>query len=157
MKATDNTMGQSLVRNYLHIIFSTKHRAPLIDGNIEARLHEYLGGICRGLECPPVRVGGDVDHVHIVCMLSKKLALTKLMELVKSHSSKWIKEHGNLYQKFYWQDGYSAFSVSESQVDAVVRYVDNQRERHKKVPFRDELISLLKAHGLDYDERYIWE
>jgi putative transposase len=149
-------MGQSLVKNHIHLIFSTKNRMALIDEKIEARLHEYLGGICLGLECQPIQVGGHVDHVHIICMLSQKVALMKLMEIVKSHSSGWIKEQGDEYSKFYWQDGYAAFSVSQSQVDAVAQYIANQRHHHRKMTFQEELLALLKAHGVEYDERYLW-
>lgn len=99
-------MGQSLVKNYIHLVFSTKHRAPLIHSPIEAELHAYLGGICNKLECTVIKVGGYTDHIHILCMLSKKIALMKLLEELKSHSYKWIKTKGTGYENFYWQDGY---------------------------------------------------
>jgi putative transposase len=149
-------MGQSLVKNHIHLIFSTKNRVPLIDEVIEIRLHEYLGGICKNLGCQPIQVGGYVDHVHIMCMLSQKLALMKLMELLKSHSSKWIKEQGDRYRQFYWQDGYAAFSVSRSQVEAVVKYIANQKAHHARIAYQQELLTMLEAHGMDYDPRYIW-
>ncbi len=94
-------MSQSLVKNYVHLIFSTKYRQPLIHAPVEAELHAYLGGICKSLECHPIKVGGYVDHIHILCMLSKKLALMKLLEEVKSHSSKWVKTKGEGYENFY--------------------------------------------------------
>ena len=112
-------MGQSLVKNYVHLIFSTKHRAPLIKPPVEQELHGYLGGICNNLGCHVLKVGGYTDHIHILCMLSKKIALMKLMEELKSHSSKWIKTKGVEYTNFYWQDGYGAFSVKPSEVDRV--------------------------------------
>lgn len=84
-------MGQSLVKNYLHIVFSTKYRQPFIYEPVEQELHAYLGGICKNLECHPIKIGGYIDHIHILCMLSKKIALMKLLEEVKSHSSKWMK------------------------------------------------------------------
>src|SRR3970040_715960 len=105
-------MGQSLSKIYVHLIFSTKHRQPLIVDNIEGKLHAYLGGICRGLECPPIKVGGWLDHVHILCMLSKKISLIKLLQDLKSGSSKWVKTNGRMFGQFYWRDGYGAFSVS---------------------------------------------
>lgn len=80
-------MGQSLVKNYMHIVFSTKHRQPLIHPPYEDELHSYLGGICKNLECQPIKIGGHIDHVHILCMLSKKIALMTLVEKVKSGSS----------------------------------------------------------------------
>jgi len=104
-------MGQSLVKNYLHIVFSTKHREPLIQEPVQDGLYAYLGGICKNMECHPVKIGGFTDHVHILCLLSKKVTLMKLMEELKSHSSSWIKTKESIYRNFYWQDGYGAFSV----------------------------------------------
>ena len=111
-----NIMAQSLVSNYIHITFSTKKRQKLIDNQVEEELYSYLGGICKNLECNPVMVGGHLDHVHILCTLSKKLPLTVLVEKLKANSSKWIKAKGKQYQNFYWQSGYGAFSVNYQQV-----------------------------------------
>lgn len=150
-------MGQSLVQNYIHLVFSTKHRQPLIHPPVEAELHAYLGGICKQLECPPIQVGGYTDHIHLLCMLSKKLALMKLVEEVKSHSSKWIKTKGDNYKNFYWQDGYGAFSVNPAQVDTVTRYIMNQHEHHRAKTFQDEYRVFLSKYGVAYDERYVWD
>ena len=150
-------MGQSLVKNYIHIVFSTKYRQPLIDDIIEAELHAYLGGICKKMECQPIQIGGFYDHVHILCMLSKKIALMKLLEEVKSHSSKWIKTKNDSYRNFYWQDGYGAFSVYPKEVDVVIRYITNQKFHHMKTSFQDEYRKILKEHEMEYDERYVWD
>jgi putative transposase len=150
-------MGQSLVANYLHIVFSTKHRESLIDHEIESELHNYLGGICKNLECQTIKVGGHTDHIHILCMLSKKIALVKLMEELKSHSSKWIKTKSVMYSKFYWQDGYGAFSVNPSEVEIVIDYISNQKEHHTKKTFQDEYRAFLKKYKVEYDERYVWD
>jgi putative transposase len=106
-------MGQSLAKNYIHIVFSTKHRAPLIDPSIENDLYRYMSGICTKLGCEPIIIGGYTDHVHVLCRLSKKVALMKLLEELKGHSSKYMKTKGPEYFNFYWQDGYGAFSVSD--------------------------------------------
>lgn len=150
-------MGQSLAKNYLHIIFSTKHRRPSIDSIIEGRLHDYIGGICRSLECQPIRVGGYDDHIHILCLLSKKISLVTLMKELKSNSSKWIKTQGEQYKDFFWQDGYGAFSVSNKQADSVKNYIMNQREHHSRVNFKDEYRTILDAHEIDYNEKYVWD
>ncbi|MCP4551962.1 MAG: IS200/IS605 family transposase [Bacteroidetes bacterium] len=149
-------MGQSLVKNYMHLVFSTKHRKPLIHPPIEAELHSYLGGICNKLECPVIKVGGYTDHIHILLMLSKKLALMKVMEELKSHSSKWIKTKGSAYENFYWQDGYGAFSVNPTEVDTIIAYINNQHEHHRKKAFQDEYRTFLKKYKVDYDEKYVW-
>ena len=150
-------MGQSLVRMYIHLVFSTKYRLPLIDNEIEQSLHSYLGGICKTLECTPVQIGGYVDHVHVLCVLSKKLTLIKLLEVLKSHSSKWIKTKGEKYKNFYWQDGYGAFSISEEDVANVVRYISHQHEHHHKKSFQEEYRELLRELGIEWDERYVWD
>ncbi|WP_018622351.1 IS200/IS605 family transposase [Spirosoma luteum] len=150
-------MGQSLVQNYIHLVFSTKHRQPFIQPPVEQELHSYLGGICNKLECQPIKVGGYIDHIHILCKLSKKIALMKLVEEVKSHSSKWIMTKGEDYHNFYWQDGYGAFSVNPSQVDTVIAYIINQHEHHSKKSFQDEYRAFLKKYTVEYDERYVWD
>lgn len=150
-------MGQSLVKNYLHIVFSTKHREALIYPPYEEELHAYLGGICKNLECVPIKVGGYTNHVHILCMLSKKIALIKLMEELKSHSSKWMKTKDESLKNFYWQDGYGAFSVNPSEIDTVIEYISNQHEHHRKKTFEDEYRAFLQKYQVEYDERYVWD
>jgi len=150
-------MGQSLVKNYIHIVFSTKHRQPIILPEYEHELHSYLGGICKNLDCQPIKVGGYTDHIHILCMLSKKIALMKLLEEVKSHSSKWMKTKDELLKNFYWQDGYGAFSVNPAEVDIVIAYIANQHEHHRKKTFQDEYRAFLKKYEVEYDERYVWD
>jgi REP element-mobilizing transposase RayT len=150
-------MGQSLVKNYIHIVFSTKHRQSLILPSIETELFSYLGGICNNLECHVLKVGGYKDHIHVLCMLSKKIALMKLVEQLKSNSSKWIKTKGNEFKNFYWQDGYGAFSVRPSEVEIVINYIANQKEHHSKKTFKDEYKAVLKKYEVSYDERYVWD
>ncbi len=150
-------MGQSLVKNYIHIVFSTKYRQPLIKEFIEDELYSYLGDICKRLECQPIKIGGYYDHVHILCMLSKKIALMKLLEEVKSHSSLWIKTKGESLKNFYWQDGYGAFSVRSKEADVVINYIATQKEHHGKTNFQDEYRSILQEHQVEYDERYVWD
>ncbi len=150
-------MPQSLVKNYVHITFSTKNRYPFINERIEDELYNYLGGICRNLECNPVIVGGHKDHIHILSLLSRKIALMSLIEELKTHSSKWIKTKGVDYEKFYWQRGYGGFSVHQSQTDIVKNYIANQREHHRQLSFKEEYILFLKEYDIEFDERYVWD
>jgi REP element-mobilizing transposase RayT len=150
-------MSQSLSKVYVHLTFSTKNRFPFIKDPIKERLWEYIGGICKGLDCNPVQVGGHNDHVHILCLLSKKIAQIYLIEEVKKQSSKWIKTLDADYSKFYWQDGYGIFSVNPSEIDTVVSYIKNQGEHHKKRTFQEELVAFLKKYNVEYDERYLWD
>lgn len=150
-------MGQSLVKNYVHLVFSTKYRQPLIRPPYEEELHSYLGGICKNLECPPIIVGGYTDHVHILCRLSQKIPLMKLLEEVKSHSSKWIKTKHESLHNFYWQNGYGAFSVNPAEVDRVVNYIANQHAHHGRKTFQQEYRSLLRKYEMEFDERYVWD
>jgi REP element-mobilizing transposase RayT len=148
-------MGQSLARNFVHIVFSTKYRQELIYSPVEEELHAYLGGICKRLECTPIIVGGYTDHIHILCLLSKKIALMKLVEEVKSHSSKWIKSKGEGYENFYWQDGYGAFSVNPAEIEVVERYIKNQKNHHEKKSFQTEYRTFLKKYEVEFDEKYV--
>ena len=150
-------MGQSLVQNYIHIVFSTKLRAPIIHPPYNLELYSYLGGICNNLESQVIKIGGYSDHVHILCMLSKKITLVKLLEELKSHSSKWMKTKDESLKNFYWQDGYGAFSVNPAEVDIVKAYIDNQQEHHSKKTFQQEYRAFLKKYKVEYDERYVWD
>ncbi len=149
-------MSQPLSKVYVHITFSTKYRQPLIDDAIKPELFAYLGGVCQALECHPVQVGGYHDHVHILCILSKKVALMDLLEEVKKRSSKWIKTKGLAYKNFYWQDGYGAFSVNPAQIEVVVNYIKNQAVHHQKRDFQREFRAFLHKYRVEFDERYVW-
>jgi len=150
-------MPQSLSRVYVHIIFSTKNHLNKIDNQIAPVLFEYIGGICKQMECNPVIVGGYRNHIHILCLLSRKVAQMKLLENVKKSSSKWVKTKGEKYSDFYWQDGYGIFSVNPAEVDIVTRYIRNQEEHHKKKDFKGEFRTFLKKYNVPYDERYVWD
>jgi REP element-mobilizing transposase RayT len=150
-------MGQSLVQNYVHIVFSTKYREPLIKAPYEQELHAYLGGTCKELDCPVLIVGGYTDHVHILCMLSRKIALMTLVQKAKANSSKWMKTKDKSLEHFFWQDGYGVFSVNPSEVDVVIKYIKNQHDHHSKKDFKEEYRSILKKHDVDYDEAYVWD
>lgn len=150
-------MSQSLSKVYVHITFSTKHRQHIIDEEIETSLFEYIGGICKGLECYPIKVGGYRNHVHILCLLSRKVTQMKLLEEIKKQSSKWIKTKGSTYSNFYWQDGYGIFSVNPSEIYVVEKYINNQAEHHMKDTFQDEFRKFLKKYDVEYDERYVWD
>jgi len=149
-------MPQSLSKVYVHIIFGTKNHKDLIDNNIKSQLFEYLGGICKGLACNPIQIGGYKNHIHVACLLSKNITQIKLLEELKKRSSKWIKTKGDKYANFYWQDGYGIFSVNPSQINFLVKYIENQQEHHKALSFQDELSAFLKKYHVDFDERYLW-
>jgi len=150
-------MPQSLSKVYVHLTFSTKNRLLLIDDSIKNELWEYLGGICKSLECNPIQIGGYKDHIHICCLLSKKISQIDLVMKVKKQSSKWIKTKGMRYANFYWQDGYGIFSINPSEINLVVDYIKNQEEHHRKRSFKEELVAFLKKYGVEYDERYLWD
>ncbi|HNR06334.1 MAG TPA: IS200/IS605 family transposase [Saprospiraceae bacterium] len=150
-------MGQSLVKIYTHIVFSTKHRQAFITDKIEQELFSYIGGICNRLGCQTITVGGYRDHVHILCLLSKQITIMKLMEEVKGHSSKWIKTVGQEFRNFYWQNGYGAFSVYSKDVDRVVQYIRSQREHHSGRSWQDEYRDILIEHEMDFNEKFVWD
>ena len=150
-------MPQSLSKVILHIIFSTKNRDPWLDSYVRPRMHAYLATICRDLGAEFVRVGGVADHVHIVTTLPRTLSQAQLIEQIKKASSKWIKALDARYRGFFWQRGYGAFSVSLSQFEAVLQYIETQPEHHRTRTFQEEYRELLRRHGIDFDERYVWD
>jgi REP element-mobilizing transposase RayT len=140
-------------------VFSTKYREPFIREPIDAELYSYMGAICNEYESQPIKIGGYTDHVHILCMLSRKIALMKLVEEIKSHSSKWMKTKDISLKNFYWQNGYAAFSVNAYGVDKVKRYIENQKKHHgkRKKEFKEELIQYFNQSSIEFDERYVWD
>lgn len=150
-------MPQSVSKLIVHIIFSTKNREPWLDSNIRARIHAYLATICRDLGAEVVHVGGVADHVHLVTTLPRTLSQAEFVEQIKKTSSKWIKTLDAKYRGFFWQRGYAAFSVSRSQLDAVLQYINGQKEHHRTRTFQEEYRELLRKHGVDFDERYVWD
>lgn len=150
-------MSQSLVKNLIHLVYSTKHREPLILKPHQNALFAYQAGIFKQWESPALVIGGVEDHVHAMFALSKNHPLKKIVEEVKKGSSKWMKSDGPRNPQFSWQNGYAAFSVSQSNVGAVQEYIENQKEHHRKVSFQDELRALFQRHGIEFDERYVWD
>ena len=151
-------MPQSLARVVLHLAFSTKNRSSFLkDADLRARLHAYIAGVLQKIGCEPILIGGVEDHVHILCNLSRTITVAELVEEAKKASSKWIKEQDRQYRDFFWQSGYAAFSVSESQVEKVRAYIAAQEQHHRKVSFQDEFRSLCRKHRIEIDERYVWD
>lgn len=151
-------MPQSLAQIYLHIIFSTKERYPFLqDKAFRERLHAYLVGICRNLNCPSLIIGGVADHVHILCRYARGVTVSDLLREIKRPSSGWVKTENPRLSKFGWQDGYGVFSVSPSHVNALREYIANQEEHHRKETFQEEFRRLLNKYGIAFDERYVWD
>ena len=148
-------MPQSLANILIHVIWSTKVRRPLISDEVRTGLHGYLAGILKNIESPALITNSVPDHVHVLCQLSKDLAVCKLVEEVKKSSSKWMKEQGVF--EFAWQNGYGVFSVSQSNVAAVRKYVEGQAEHHAKRDFKLEFRAFCKRHNVPLDERYVWD
>jgi putative transposase len=150
-------MPQSLVKNWVHLVFSTKHRQPWLLGEVQHALFAYQAGIFKQWDSPALVIGGVEDHLHALFALSRNHALKKIVEEIKKGSSKWMKADGPRNSDFHWQNGYAAFSVSESNVLDVQRYIENQQEHHRKRTFQEELRTLLTRHGVEFDERYVWD
>ena len=150
-------MPQSLSQLYVHLIFSTKHREPMLLLPVREHLHAYLAAVLNNQDSPALKVGGMGDHVHALFRLSKNLALAKIVEEVKTSSSKWLKTRGRGLANFHWQSGYGAFSVSSADVEEIVEYIAQQETHHRVASFQEELRKLLHAHGIAYDERHVWD
>ena len=135
-----------------HCVWSTKNREPYLTPDLRDRLWPYLGGIAKQNQIKMLAIGGAVDHVHILLSLPATLAVAKAMQLLKGNSSKWIRETFPKMHSFAWQEGYGAFSVSISGVEPTIAYVRTQTEHHRKRSFREEFASMLRKHGLAYEE-----
>ena len=141
----------------LHIVFSTKQRQPHITADVAERLYPYIGGIIRAEKGVLYDIGGVEDHVHLYLRWRTDVSISDLMRIVKSQSSKWIHETFAELSAFAWQEGYSVFSVSKSQEPAVKKYIAHQAEHHRKEDFKSEVLRLLRAHDIEFDERYVFD
>jgi len=153
----DPPVPQSLSAVYIHLVYSTKERRPFLkDETIRVSAHRYLGGISKKLGCAPIITGGVEDHIHMLARFGRTITQAEWVKELKRVSSLWLKKEHRIRQ-FEWQGGYAAFSVSQSDLDQVRKYIANQAEHHKRINFQDELRLLLKQHRVEWDERYIWE
>jgi REP-associated tyrosine transposase len=151
-------MPQSLSAVYIHLVFSTKDRRPLLrDKTTREALHSYLGGISKQLDCPPILVGGVEDHIHLLARFGRTITQAEWVKELKRVSNAWLKERGRDFVDFEWQGGYADFSVSQSNLEPVKQYIIGQEEHHRKIGFQDELRALLKRHEIEWDEKYVWD
>ena len=150
-------MSSTLTNLLYHIVFSTKNRMNLIDSQLRSHLYPYLGGIVRGEKGSVLKINGTSNHVHILLKMPATIPLSEIMRRIKGNSSRWVNMQSRPRSRFAWQRGYAAFSVSESAVGNVSQYIDNQAAHHKTRSFKEELLLLLRKHGISYDERHIWE
>lgn len=139
----------------IHIVFSTQGYFPLITADIRKELFAYMGGLVKELKGNPIIINGVDNHIHMLIALPPNVSVSDAMRFVKANSSRWIKERFG--KKFAWQKGFGAFSVSRSGVDAVVKYIANQEEHHRKFDFKTEFVSLLEKNEVEYDEKYLWD
>lgn len=150
-------MPQSLSKIYIHLIFSTKDRERTLPDEIRPDLHAYLGGIFKGLGCSPMEINTEPDHLHALFLLSRTKTVSDVVGHVKKSSNDWLRSQGPQFAGFFWQAGFGAFSVSQSQVEEVRTYIRNQSEHHRVKSFQDELRAFLKAYEVEFDERYVWD
>jgi putative transposase len=150
-------LAQSLSKILLHLVFSTKNRNRWIYQSLQPGLFAYLAGACRNIGCHAYRVGGTEDHVHIACTLPRTLTVSKLLEEIKKTSSVWLKKQDDHFRSFAWQAGYGAFSLGESQLAQLLRYIDNQHDHHRLCSFQEEFKDLLNRYEIKYDEKYLWD
>jgi putative transposase len=140
-----------------HIVFSTKQREPLITEDFQEELYKYIGGIIRAEGGILLEIGGIDDHVHLLAKIKPSISISEMLNKIKANSSKWVNENQKTSRRFAWQEGYAAFTVSESQAPHVREYIRNQVEHHQKISFQEEFIAILEKHGVSYDPRYIWD
>ena len=149
-------MAHTYTNLLVHGIFSTKDRLPMIESEIKTELLAVIGGIIRNIKGRAYAINGTDDHLHMLVSIPPSLAVSEAMQKIKANSSRWVHEKWSKRKAFGWQEGYGAFSVSKSNVPGVIKYIDTQEEHHRKVSFKEEFIGFLQKHGIEYDERYIW-
>jgi len=149
-------MSQSLSKLYIHAIFHVKNNECMIRPEDEKELYSYIGGTIKISNSIPIITNGMENHIHVLCIMSKNISLANLLEDIKTNSSRWIKTLGSHYREFAWQGGYSGYSVSQSRVDVVKKYIETQKEHHKKQTFQEKYIQFLKENGVEYNEDYLW-
>ena len=149
-------MANSYASLFIHAVFSTHNREPVLNSNLRKRLWAYMGGIARENKIKAVSIGGTLDHAHILISIPPIVPVAKAVQLIKGGSSKWVHENFNLLRNFAWQEGYGAFSLGASQVDEVATYIARQEDHHRVRSFQEEYLSFLKEHRVEYDERCVW-
>ncbi len=150
-------MPQSLSSILIHLVFSTKNRQPWITEKIEHELYKYLGGVFLNHQCPSLLIGGEKDHIHVLFSLSRVCTIAELVKAVKISSSIWIKEKGEEFQHFHWQSGYGTFSIGQSGVEGLKRYIINQKEHHRRTTYQNEFRAFCRKYKVEIDERYVWD
>ena len=140
-----------------HIVFSTKNRKPFLQPETREKMFEYIGGTVRGLQGVPIRIGGWIDHVHLLIKLKTTHCISDFMRELKSGTSRQFNQQSGMLHKFGWQDGYGIFIVGPSTKQSAIRYIENQVQHHAKENFQDEYLRMLEAAGIEYDERYVWD
>ena len=149
-------MGQSLSKLNVHIIFHIKSCSCVLRKSEMHDLYAYMGSIIKDNDSILILINGVSDHVHILCVMSKNIALAKFVEEIKRHSSRWIKLRDSYYSSFAWQGGYGGFSVSPSLQEKTKSYIADQENHHKIMSFREEYLMFLKEYRIDFDEQYLW-
>jgi putative transposase len=150
-------MPQTLTNLLVHIVFSTKLRRPFITPEIEPELFAYFSALCAERGTPCLAVGGTNDHVHLLISHSRTKALSDIVRDLKAYSSNWLKTRGPAFREFSWQDGYGGFSIGQSGVAALRRYIRDQRTHHQTRSFSDEYRLLLRRYEVAFDERFLSE
>ncbi len=149
-------MSHSFTSNLMHSTFSTKNRYPFITSDLESRLWPYIGGIAKENRMKALAIGGTADHVHLLLSIPGMMSFAKAVQLIKGGSSKWVHDTFPRHQRFGWQEGYGAFSVSASQAPRTIAYINNQKEHHRRRTFEEEFLELLRKHGIAYDSRHVF-
>ena len=152
-------MPQSLAKVVVHLVFSTKNRTPWLQGQeLRQEFFAYMATILRNnVDSPAILINGVEDHVHVLGLLSRKFAIMDVVQEAKTETSKWLKKQSPALSAFAWQAGYGIFSVSESNIPAVKSYIENQEDHHRRMSFQDEFRELCKRHGIEWNERYVWD
>ena len=150
-------MAQSLAKLYVHLIFSTKHRQRVLPPEERGDMHAYMAGILQNQESPAIEINSQPDHAHVLFILGRTVTLSSVAGQLKQSSTVWLRQQHADLKSFHWQNGYGAFSVSQSNVHEVRAYIRDQEQHHRTKSFQEEFLTFLQRHDLAFDEQYVWD
>jgi REP element-mobilizing transposase RayT len=150
-------MADTYIGLYIHYVFSTKNREPIIATHVQERIWAFMGGIARENRMKALCIGGVADHVHLLISMPTTISVAKTMQLIKGGTTAWVHDTFPGQQHFAWQEGYGVFSVSECDLEQTIAYINRQEEHHRRKTFQEEYLELLKENGVEYDEKYLWD
>jgi REP element-mobilizing transposase RayT len=149
-------MPNTYTKIYIHVVFAVQGRQNLLQVQWRSQLYKYICGIVNGKKQKVYAIGGVADHIHILLSIKPDIALSDLIRDIKTSSAKWINDQKLIAGKFHWQEGFGAFSSTQSQLDSIIQYIHQQEKHHQKQSFKQEYQGLLQKFEIEYKDEYLF-